>query len=80
MQVKGIGQWTADMFLIFSLNRANILPVGDLAIRKGFQVAFGLKQLPDEQKMFRLAKPYEGHWTALSLYLWKVADNAKSKK
>jgi 3-methyladenine DNA glycosylase/8-oxoguanine DNA glycosylase len=37
-------------------------------------------QLPDEQKMFRLAKPYEGHWTALSLYLWKVADNAKSKK
>jgi DNA-3-methyladenine glycosylase II len=72
--VKGIGPWTADMFLMFALNRPNILPVGDLAIRKGFQKAFKLKKVPTEKEMRKLAQPYEGEHTYLSLYLWGIMD------
>ncbi len=74
--VKGIGRWTADMFLIFALNRPNVLPLGDLGIKKGFQKAFKLRTLPDEKKMLRLAADYEGAHTQLSLYLWHILDNA----
>jgi DNA-3-methyladenine glycosylase II len=75
VRVKGIGPWTADMFLIFALNRPNILPVGDLAIRKGFQKAFMLKAMPTEKEMRKLAKAHEGEHTALSLYLWNIMDD-----
>jgi DNA-3-methyladenine glycosylase II len=75
--VKGIGRWTADMFLIFALNRPNILPIGDLGIQNGFKIAFKLRARPNEKKMYALAKPYYGEWTKLSLYLWECAD-AKS--
>ena len=74
VKVKGIGPWTADMFLIFALNRPNILPVGDLAIRKGFQKAFNLRGVPSEKKMRELAKPHMGSHTNLSLYLWQILD------
>ncbi len=74
LQVKGIGPWTADMFLIFSLNRPDILPVGDLGVKKGFQKAFKLKSLPSESKMLKLAEPHNGARTALTLYLWGILD------
>lgn len=72
--VKGIGHWTIDMFLMFALNRPNILPVGDLGVRKGFQKAFKLHSLPDEKKMRLLAREYDGEHTQLSLYLWSILD------
>lgn len=75
VRVKGVGPWTAHMFLIFALNRPNVLPVGDLAIRKGFQKAFKLKTMPDEKTMRRLAKSHEGEHTYLSLYLWQIMDD-----
>lgn len=74
MQVKGIGPWTADMFLIFALNRRDILPVGDLGTKKGFQKAFGLKKLPSERFMEKLAKPHKGERTELTLHLWQILD------
>lgn len=74
MQVKGIGAWTADMFLIFALNRVDILPVGDLGTKKGFQKAFNLKSLPSEEQMLKLALPYSGSKTELTLYLWYILD------
>ena len=80
ISVKGIGQWTADMFLIFALNRPDVLPTGDLAIQKGAQIFFSLKTMPKPEKIRTLAKPYAGHHTVLSLYLWKLADEAKIKK
>mgnify|MGYP000645617646 CR=1 FL=1 len=70
IQVKGIGPWTGDMFLIFALNRPDVLPVGDLGVLKGFQKVFNLKKLPSIKKMQALAKPYVGKRTQLSLYLW----------
>ena len=74
LQVKGIGPWTADMFLIFALNRPDILPVGDLGTKKGFQKAFKLKSLPSESTMLRLAAPHAGSRTTLTLYLWDILD------
>ncbi|HVV38756.1 MAG TPA: DNA-3-methyladenine glycosylase 2 family protein [Candidatus Paceibacterota bacterium] len=77
VQVKGIGEWTAHMVLIFTLYRSDILPVGDLAIRKGFQAVYGLRELPTKKQMEVLAKPWRAHATAASWYLWRVADQAK---
>ena len=70
IQVKGIGEWTAEMFLIFALNRPDVLPLGDLGIKKGFQKVFKLKNLPDDKKMHQLSKKHIGTRTELSLYLW----------
>ncbi len=74
VRVKGIGVWTAHMFLIFALNRPNVLPIGDLAIRKGFQKAFSLRKTPTEKKMYELARAHEGEHTALALHLWDIVD------
>lgn len=68
--VKGIGQWSADMFLIFHLNRPDVLPVGDLGIRKAFQAVYGLAQLPVAPEMCAIAEPWRPHRTLGSLYLW----------
>ncbi|MFA6432706.1 MAG: DNA-3-methyladenine glycosylase [Candidatus Paceibacterota bacterium] len=76
-QVKGIGEWTAHMFLIFTLNRPDIFPTGDLGIQKGFQIVYGFKSLPSIRTMERLAKHWRAHATAASWYLWRVADGAK---
>ena|SRR6185503_8782001 len=75
--VKGIGLWTAHMFLIFTLNRPDILPVGDLGIQKGFQNVFGLKKLPSSKQMEKLARDWREHASVASWYLWRVADSAK---
>ncbi len=78
--VKGIGEWSAQMFLIFALNRGNVLPVGDLGIQKGTQIFFRLKKLPNPKEVKRLAEPFAGHHTVFSLYLWKIADAKKTQK
>lgn len=76
-QVKGIGVWTVHMFLIFTLNRPDILPVGDLGIRKGFQILYRLRELPTPTKMEKLAKDWREHASVASWYLWRVADGKK---
>jgi len=74
IQIKGIGNWTVDMFLMFTLYRPNILPTGDLGIQKGFQRIFNLQELPDPKKMNALAKPWEPYRTVASWYVWCVVD------
>src|SRR3989338_7694968 len=78
-QVKGIGVWTVHMFLIFTLNRPDVLPTGDLGIRKGFQILYKLKGLPSHEEMERLAQPRRAHASLASWYFWRVADGAKAK-
>jgi DNA-3-methyladenine glycosylase II len=73
MRVKGIGVWTAHMFLLFTLRRPDILPTLDLAIRKGFQVVYGLKQMPEHAQMEKLARGWRQHASLVSLYLWKFS-------
>ena len=77
ISVRGIGRWTADMFLIFTLNRLDVLPTGDLGIKKGFKKVFNLRKLPDDKKMQKLANSWRPYSTVASLYLWKVANDIK---
>lgn len=74
IQVKGIGQWTADMFLIFALNRPDVLPVGDLGIRYGFRKLFKLRKDPTPDKMRILAEPWRPYRSAASWYLWRANE------
>ena len=76
-RVKGIGVWTAHMFLIFTLRRPDILPTLDLGVRKGFQIAYGLKKLPSHEEMEKIAAKWRKHASLASLYMWKLADKAK---
>ncbi|MCR4281179.1 MAG: DNA-3-methyladenine glycosylase [Candidatus Kaiserbacteria bacterium] len=78
-QIKGIGSWTVHMFLIFTLNRSEVLPTGDLGIRKGFKIVYGLKNLPDHAKMEKLAKRWRAHASSASWYFWRVADEGRPK-
>ncbi|MCR4325238.1 MAG: DNA-3-methyladenine glycosylase [Patescibacteria group bacterium] len=72
--VKGIGEWTAHMFMMFTLGRPDILPTGDLGIQKGFKKLFGLKTLPTTEQMHLLAKGWRGHRTVACFYLWRLMD------
>jgi DNA-3-methyladenine glycosylase II len=74
--VKGLGPWTVDMFLIFHLGRPDVLPVGDLGIRRAAQVAYGLEELPDAEELKRIAEPWRPWRSLASLYLWRSLDNA----
>jgi DNA-3-methyladenine glycosylase II len=75
--VKGIGEWTAQMFLMFTLNRPDVLPTGDLGIQKGFQKIFKLKKLPNPKQMEKLATCWAGHRTVACMYLWRLLDEPK---
>jgi DNA-3-methyladenine glycosylase II len=72
--VKGLGRWSADMFLIFHLRRPDVLPVGDLGIRRAVEREYGLQGLPDEDALRTLAEPWRPHRTLASLYLWESLD------
>ncbi len=72
--VKGIGLWSAHMFLMFHLERPDILPVGDLGIRKAVMVAYGLDQLPAAPEMEALAEPWRPYRTLASRFLWRSLD------
>jgi DNA-3-methyladenine glycosylase II len=72
--VKGLGRWSADMFLIFHLRRPDVLPVGDLGIRRAVERAYGLPGLPDQDTLRSLAGPWRPHRTLASLYLWESLD------
>ena len=70
-QVKGIGRWTAEMFLIFSLGRQDIFPVGDLALRKGVQILFSLQEIPKQNEAEKLGQRWKPYRTIATWYLWK---------
>ena len=74
MAVKGIGEWTAQMFLMFTLARPDVLPTGDLGIQKGFQKLFTLRTRPSPKQMEKLANGWRGHRTAACMYLWRLQD------
>jgi DNA-3-methyladenine glycosylase II len=73
--IKGLGRWTVDMFLMFHLGRRDILPVGDLGIRKAIQIQYGLQDLPKAAEMEQIAEAWRPHRTLASLYLWESLDN-----
>jgi len=73
--IKGLGRWTADMFLMFHLGRPDVLPVGDQGIRRAVKVEYRLRKLPDAKRLEKLAKPWRPYRTLACLYLWSSLDN-----
>ena len=70
-QVKGIGRWTAEMFLIFSLARLDVFPTGDLGLRKGVQIAFSLSELPKPKEVEKIGERWKPYRSVATWYLWK---------
>jgi DNA-3-methyladenine glycosylase II len=73
--VKGIGEWTAHMFLMFTLHRPDVLPVGDQGVRNAVMRAYGLAAPPDPAAMSEIAEPWRPHRTRACLYLWRSLAN-----
>jgi len=72
--IKGIGRWSVHMFLLFGLNRPDVLPVGDLGVRRGMQLRFGLPELPLPRDMEELAAPWRPYRSIGSWYMWRVVE------
>jgi len=73
--VRGIGEWSAHMFLMFQLERPDVLAVGDLGVRRAAQRAYGLSGLPPAEDLRALAEPWRPHRTLACRYLWRSLDN-----
>jgi DNA-3-methyladenine glycosylase II len=76
IRIKGVGRWTAEMFLIFHLGRPDVVSTGDLGIRRAVKDAYGLDELPGPHDLERIAGPWRPHRTLACLYLWRSLDNA----
>jgi DNA-3-methyladenine glycosylase II len=74
LEVKGVGRWTAEMFLIFHLGRPDVVSVGDLGIRRAVQIAYGMNELPGPEELERIAEEWRPHRTLACLYLWRSLD------
>ncbi len=69
--VRGLGVWTAEMFLLFHLERPDVLSGGDLGIRKAVQVEYGLDEMPAPARVLEIGEPWRPHRSLASLYLWE---------
>lgn len=74
IEVKGIGEWTAHMFLIFSLGRPDVLPIGDFGVRKGVQLLYGMKEMPHPKKMAEMLETWKGASSIGAWYCWRGLD------
>jgi 3-methyladenine DNA glycosylase/8-oxoguanine DNA glycosylase len=74
VRVRGIGRWTAEMFLIFQLGRMDVWPVDDLGVRKGFQRIFRRRSAPTPKELAPLGDPYKPYRSALAWYCWRAVD------
>ena len=73
--VRGFGVWSAQMFLMFHLERPDVLPTGDLGIRRAVQSEYGLAELPDADELTRIAEPWRPQRTLACIYLWESLHN-----
>ena len=73
-QVKGFGEWSAHMLLMFHLGRPDILPVGDLGVRNGMKVAYGLEQAPTPKEAKEIGAKWSPYATVASWYMWQILD------
>jgi DNA-3-methyladenine glycosylase II len=78
-KVKGIGRWTADMFLMFRLHRPDVLPVGDLGIIKAVQRAYGLRKAPTPERLTKIGESWRPYRSVACWYLWASLDNSPAR-
>lgn len=74
-KVRGVGRWTVEMLLIFHLGRPDVLPVDDLGLRKGYQIAYGLPELPPPKAVLAYGDRWRPYRSVASWYLWRVLDS-----
>lgn len=74
VQIRGVGRWTVEMLLIFGLGRADVLPVDDLAIRRGYQLAFARSQEPTRRALAKLGEDWSPYRSIASWYLWRATE------
>ncbi len=79
VQVKGIGRWTAQMFLMFRLGRHDVLPELDLGIQNAMHRAYGLKSRPTPKEVLRLGEKWRPHASTACWYLWRSLENGKGQ-
>jgi DNA-3-methyladenine glycosylase II len=78
--VKGLGEWTAHMFLMFQLERSDVLAVGDLGVRRAVERAYGLPDLPSAAELTELAEPWRPYRSAACRLLWASLDNTPQQE
>jgi DNA-3-methyladenine glycosylase II len=74
-RVRGIGQWTADMFLLATLGRLDVWPVGDYGVRAGFARAWGMATIPTPKELMPLGEPFRPYRSLVAWYCWRVVDD-----
>ncbi len=74
IQVRGIGRWTVEMLLMFHLGRADILPVNDLGVRKGYMLAYGTERLPTPQELLEYGECWRPYRSVASWYMWRAVE------
>jgi 3-methyladenine DNA glycosylase/8-oxoguanine DNA glycosylase len=79
-RIRGVGPWTVEMLLMFTLRRPDIMPATDYGIRKGFQVLYRKRKMPTPKQLLKSADIWRPYRTAAALYLWRIADSAKRAK
>ncbi|MFN2615167.1 MAG: DNA-3-methyladenine glycosylase, partial [Actinomycetota bacterium] len=77
-ELRGIGPWTAHMFLIFHLRRPDVWPIGDYGVRQGFKSIFGLAELPTPRALGALGEPYRPHRSAVAWYCWRAVERGRA--
>jgi DNA-3-methyladenine glycosylase II len=75
-EIKGIGRWTVEMFLIFNLGRPDVLPAHDLGVRRGYQIAHRKRSMPTPEQLAKYGVRWAPHRTHAARYLWRAADSA----
>ncbi len=75
VKIKGIGPWTAEMFLIFGMGRPDVFSAGDLGLRKGLKIVYQLEELPEPKACEALFEPWRPYRSAASWYLWRAIEN-----
>lgn len=78
--LRGVGRWTVEMFLIFTLGRTDVLPIDDFGVREGYKVLHKKKEQPTPKDLKKIGEKWAPYRSIASLYLWRVADRAKEKK
>jgi DNA-3-methyladenine glycosylase II len=78
--VRGVGQWTVEMLLIFQLGRNDVLPVDDFGVRNGFRHAYGLPEMPAPKELLAFGERWRPHRTTAAWYLWRAADGVRKKR
>ena len=79
-EVRGVGRWTVEMLLMFTLGRRDVFPVDDFGVRNGYRIAFGLREMPKPKELLPMGERWRPHRTAASWYLWRAADAARKSK